>query len=137
MLNSKLVTPAALRSKAFHTEARSHGGSRRKIKDKGKNNMSWLVGVGHALPNALQLMQARQLSTQTGMTLETLTMGSCADKNPLVCAGRAQKRTRSLIKVLGKTHDNTQDKTQHKTTVEYDPCLGIDVAVVTFKPRSF
>ncbi len=93
--------------------------------------------AGHALPNALQLMQARQLATQTQLMLATLTMGSCADKNPLVCAGTAQKRTSSLIKVLGNAKDITQHKTENKTVVEYDPRLGIDVAVVTFKPRSF
>ncbi|NQZ09867.1 MAG: hypothetical protein HRT35_22170 [Algicola sp.] len=84
---------------------------------------------GHALPNALQLMQARQLATQTDLTLVTLTIGSCADKSPLVCAGTAQKRSNSLLKVLGNALD--------KVSVQYDPRLGIDVAVVTFKPRSF
>ena len=92
---------------------------------------------GHALPNALQLMQARQLATQSDLTLVTLTIGSCADKSPLVCASTAQKRSNSLLKVLGTAQYNAQDKTLDKVSIEYDPRLGIDVAIVTFKPRSF
>ena len=78
------------------------------------------------LPNDHQMAMVRELILQSDMVLESIAIGSCANKTPLACVSNAQKRAVLLVEKIG----------AGQPKIEYKPKLGHDVAVVTFARRS-